>query len=406
MFKKLKQRVLKISPDIRLFLGAIALIGFSQAVFNSVFNNFLNDTFGISSLQRSFLELPRELPGFLVVFVSAFLFFMCSRRLAVLALLLQGFGLILIGSFSPQLSFMLAWLFIFSLGQHIFLPLNFSIGMSLAREGAVGKRLGQFSGVTNFAAILGSFTVFLGFSYLHFNFLSAFLIAAGVAFGAAVLLFFMKPDKPQHLKLRLKLHKEYRLFYWLNILYGTRKQIFLTFAPWVLVTIFKAPTQMLAKLLTICGVVGIVFQPILGRAVDRLGERVVLAVEAVVLVFVCLGYGFSKIIFHGNTAFLMAAACFILDGMLISVSMARATYLKKIAVQPEHVTPTLNMGTTIEHFFSISVALLSGIIWFKLGYQYVFVLGALIAVANFFSVLRIRIPFPLRESQYPKIPLP
>jgi len=90
--------------------------------------------------------------------------------------------------------------------------------------------------------------------------------------------------------------------------------------------------------------------------------------------------------------FLGAASCFILDGMLISVSMARATYLKKIAVDPEHVTPTLNMGTTIDHFFSISVALFSGIIWFKLGYQYVFVLGALIAVANFFSVLRIKIP--------------
>ncbi len=389
---RLRKKVSKIPKDIRLFLGAVALIGFSQAVYNSVFNNFLNDTFGISSLQRSILELPRELPGFLVVFVSAFLFFMCSRRLAVLALLLQGLGLILIGSFSPQLSFMLAWLFIFSLGQHIFLPLNFSIGMGLAREGAVGKRLGQFSGVTNFAAILGSFTVFLGFSYFRFNFTTAFLLAAGVSFCAAGLLFFMKPDKPQHLKVRLKLHKEYRLFYWLNILYGTRKQIFLTFAPWVLVTVFKAPTRILATLLTITGVIGIGFQPILGRAIDRLGEKAVLATEAVVLIFVCLGYGFSKIMFHGQAAFLAASLCFILDGMLISVSMARATYLKKIAVDPEHVTPTLSMATTIDHLFSISVALLSGVIWFKLGYQYVFVFGALIAVANFFSVLKIKIP--------------
>ena len=84
--------------------------------------------------------------------------------------------------------------------------------------------------------------------------------------------------------------------------------------------------------------------------------------------------------------------CFILDGMLISVSMARATYLKKIAVDPEHVTPTLSMATTIDHLFSISVALLGGVIWLKLGYQYVFVFGALIAVANFFSVLKIKIP--------------
>jgi len=38
------------------------------------------------------------------------------------------------------------------------------------------------------------------------------------------------------------------LYYWLAILYGTRKQIFITFAPWVLITIYKQPTQTIATL--------------------------------------------------------------------------------------------------------------------------------------------------------------
>jgi hypothetical protein len=48
------------------------------------------------------------------------------------------------------------------------------------------------------------------------------------------------------------------------------------------------------------------------------------------------------------------------------------------------------MGVTIDHFFSIAIALASGVIWQKLGYQYVFLCGACIAIINFFSAMKIR----------------
>jgi len=41
--------------------------------------------------------------------------------------------------------------------------------------------------------------------------------------------------------------------------------------------------------------------------------------------------------------------------------------------------------------FLAAVAIV-GFVWFKLGYQYVFLIGALIAVLNLFSALQIRIP--------------
>jgi predicted MFS family arabinose efflux permease len=83
-------------------------------------------------------------------------------------------------------------------------------------------------------------------------------------------------------------------------------------------------------------------------------------------------------------------ACFVVDQLLMSVGMARATYLQKIAVKPEDVAQTLTMGVTIDHAFSIAVALLGGFIWVKWGYQYVFLLGAFIAVINTFSAMRIK----------------
>jgi hypothetical protein len=47
------------------------------------------------------------------------------------------------------------------------------------------------------------------------------------------------------------------------------------------------------------------------------------------------------------------------------------------------------MGLTIDHIFSISIALVSGLLRVNLGYEYVFLLGAGIAVINLFSASRI-----------------
>jgi hypothetical protein len=113
--------------------------------------------------------------------------------------------------------------------------------------------------------------------------------------------------------------------------------------------------------------------------------------EAFLLVFVCIGYGFSRWFLPEKPAFLLAAGCYIIDQLLMSVGIARATYLKKIALKPEDVSQTLSMGLSIDHIFSITLALLSGYIWKAFGYQYVFLLGSIIAVANFFSASRIKI---------------
>jgi predicted MFS family arabinose efflux permease len=143
--------------------------------------------------------------------------------------------------------------------------------------------------------------------------------------------------------------------------------------------------------MTVGGVIGIFFNPVLGRAIDRLGERCVLMSEAFLLIFVCIGYGFSRLFLPEKIAFLVAAACFITDYLLMSAGIARATYLKKIAVKPQDVSQTLSMGISIDHIFSITIALLSGYIWKAFGYQYVFLLGAIIAVVNLYSASRIKI---------------
>ena len=116
------------------------------------------------------------------------------------------------------------------------------------------------------------------------------------------------------------------------------------------------------------------------------------ASEAVILIFVCFGYGFAKFIFPADIAFLVVCACFLIDQMIFSVSMARATYMKKIALQPDHIQPALTAAVTIDHVFSITAALVGGVVWNAFGFQYVFLLGMGIAILNFFTALRVRLP--------------
>jgi predicted MFS family arabinose efflux permease len=388
----LQSRLDRIPRELRLFIAASFIMGIGYAVMDSVFNNYLNERFALTGFQRSFLELPREFPGFLVLFVSALLWFLCSRRIGVLSMVMGALSVILIGFLSPTYTFMVGWLFVYSLGQHLFIPAGSAIGIDLAKEGRVGRRLGQLNSVRNLSAVLGALIVFLGFKFLGFTFHSAFIVSALAFTVAAVLMFAMKPEKTQLPKMFFKLRREYSLYYILAVLYGSRKQLFLTFGPWVVVSVFHQPTQTIAILLFIGGCIGIVFQPILGHAIDRLGERTILIWEAILLVFVCLGYGFSKSLFSEFTAFLIVCACFLLDQMLMSVNMARTTYIRKITRHPDHLQAALTSSVSIDHIFSITIALVSGILWSRLGFQYVFLMGAFIAVANFVAALFVRIP--------------
>lgn len=382
----------RIPRELKLFALASLAMGVSYSVFDSTFNNFLNDRFMLKEFERTFLEFPRELPGILAVFVTAAVWFLCSRRLGAVSMFLGAAGAILIGFSSSSYSVMVFWLFIYSLGQHLFMPLASGIGMELSSAGKTGQRLGQLNALRNIATIFGSFLVFIGFRYLNFTFEHSFvLIAVGLG-TAGVLMTLMRPQKTQRAGNYFKLHREYKLYYLLAILFGSRKQLFITFAPWVLVSVLGQPTQLIATLMTIGGVIGILFQPFLGWMIDHWGERLVLAGEAALLIVVCFGYGFAQNLFAERAAFLVICACYLLDQMLMSVNMARATFMKKIALRPEDIQPALTSAVTIDHVFSISIALIGGLIWRTFGYQYVFLMGVGIALINLLVALQIRLP--------------
>jgi hypothetical protein len=102
------------------------------------------------------------------------------------------------------------------------------------------------------------------------------------------------------------------------------------------------------------------------------GERFILSAEAGRPVIICIGYAFAADIFRAGVAVVIIAVCYIIDNSMSAVDMARSTYIRKIAVDPADVTPTLSTGTSLDHVVSMSMPYLGGLLWAFAGYQYVF----------------------------------
>lgn len=382
--------------DFTLFLIAGAFMGISQSIDSSTFNNFFNDVFHVTVTQRTLMELPREFPGIMVVFVLGMLLFLGDIRIAFVANILSALGMLAIGCLSKSFGITMLWVIVYSMGQHLLMPVQNSIGMKLAEEGDVGKILGKINGLNTAAFLVTSIITAIVLRYVKLDYRVAFSIGAIAYMASAVLIFKITPYKSESKIKKLFIKKEYSLFYYLSILNGARKQIFITFGPWVLIKIFNQGVSTFALLGFFTAGIGIFFKPYVGYLIDSMGERFVLTAEALLLILVCTGYAFAKSIpgtgLLTNTALYITCACFVVDQLLTAATMARATYLKKIAVNSEDISPTLSMGISMDHVVSMFIPWLGSLIWNAFGYEYVFIAGACIAIMNFTLAMKIKIP--------------
>jgi hypothetical protein len=401
--RKIKGVLQGLERDFLLFLVSGVFLGISQSVDASTLNNYLKEHFGMLIIQRSALEFPRELPGLLVVLViGALSFFGGDVRISVAANLIAAVGMFSLGILPPQYALVILVIFIYSMGQHIFMPLSGNIGMSFAKPGEMGKILGRLSSVSNIAIVFSSAALWALFRFVHLSYTAAFSIGAVAFVISAVILSFIRPTHTVRVKKRYIYRREYRLYYWLCMIYGARKQIFLTFGPWVLVDVFRQPVATMTMLFFIVAVIGIFVKPWVGHLIDKVGERFVLSGEAFLFFLTCLGYVFAESIFRPSLAVFFIYLCYVADWTIDSVGMARTTYMKKIALKPEEVSPSLSLGTSLDHVVTIFLPILGGLAWYKSGpggYRYVFLGGAVIALINFFSCRRINISEPAIEGE-------
>ena len=371
------------------FMAAAFCLMAVVGMWDPVLSNYFDEVFHISNKTRGYLEFPREFPGFMVVAMTGLLAALPIARVGMIASGLCIAGLLGMAAFGGSFVVMVAMMVLISSGVHLNMPVVATITLASTPEGKRGRRLGQIEALTTCGFLLGAGLVWL-ISHLKPDsgkFPLIFLTSSGFALLAGFCYSRLRLPEVHQKRSRLVLHRKFGLYYWLEFLFGARKQIFLTFGPWVLIRIYGLEVSQIAQLYIVSSLVGVGFKLIAGRAIDHFGERLVLTIDAIMLAVVCLGYGYAKHYFAETTAFYIAAGCFVLDHMLFSLSQARSVYVARISDNPSELSGTLSMGISINHIASMVIPACAGIVWAEFGYERVFLLAMVLAAVILSSVL-------------------
>ena len=185
---------------------------------------------------------------------------------------------------------------------------------------------------------------------------------------------------------------KYRKYYFLEVFYGARKQVFLTFGPYVLILFYGASTTAVSLLFAITAICGFFAAPVVGRIIDRLGYKVVMVTDTLILVVVCFFYGFAHHLFPMNVAYVVCCVNYVLDSIISLASMASNVYVQDISDSQEEVRATIPTGISVNHLITVLIALFGGWIWQTLGIETLFSLSAVLGLLNSAYAASIRLP--------------
>jgi MFS family permease len=380
-------------PEVKIgrYLSVLALWGISYGFYRGVQDNYLAQVVGITNFERGIVEFFREIPGLLVVLILAWMYRFTATRIFKISIALSAAGtagLLLSGTGKLVV---VAFMVLFSFGEHIIMPVRTTLSLSMSKPEKAGASLGIISMIGNmgniagFLAVTGLFILFgrLGFSKID---LIPFKTIFAVSTALMVLAFFislaMKETNAQVNRRRFYFHKKFFKYYMLEVFYGARKQIFITFAPYVLILHYGADTSIISLLLAICAAFGILFSPLMGKLIDHLGYKFVMVTDTLLLIVVCFFYGFAHRLFSPNIAFIVVCVNYVLDSIISLASMASNVYVQDIADSGEEITATLSTGISVNHVISILIALLGGWIWKMTGIEILFSLSAFLGLLN------------------------
>ncbi len=364
---------------IYLFFIALIFTYLGSTLQSGIFNNFAVEKLNIKPSELGIYESIRESPGIVILFIIPLLMFLQEQYIAALSTLIMAAGYFCYG-FVTKWNQLLLIGFIGSLGLHIHLPLSNTIALYLAKENYEGKMLGfvqRMSFIGQFLAM--AFIIVLGkiIPYkLIFIFSSISLLLASIFYFILPKTIGIK-EKP-----KIVLRKKYWLYYVLTFLEGCRKQIFITFAIFVLVKVYKISVQTTAILLLINSIMVILVGPTIGKLVDRYSEKKVLFISYFLVIFVFLGYAFIHNLY-------LLIICYTLDNILYLANISLTYYVNKIADKKE-LRLVLSTGVAMNHIAAVLMPFVGGLIWIKLGYELVFIIGGIVVIISLIFVTLIK----------------
>jgi hypothetical protein len=365
---------LKSNPMYRFLMILGICAGAGLQGWMSLFTNYAKEVVGVNGFQIGLSQAVREIPGFLSIAAIYLLFVLKEHRLSAWSVVLLGIGTAATGIFT-SFGGLLMTTFIMSVGFHFFETTNKSLTVqyfNTTESPVVFARMRGYGALANIVVgfVIWALSFFLPYMFT-FLILGVFISISGIS-----MLFFnpVKHEIPvQHKKLVIK--KKYWLFYVLNFLAGTRRQIFTVFAIFLLVEHYNLGLRIVTGIYVINYALTYLLNPLISNALNKYGERIVLSLESASLIVLFLGYAFIDNVW-------IVIGLFIMDSIFFNFSIGLNTYLQKTA-DPEDLGSSTAVGFTINHISAVIIPVFGGVLW-MLNWRLPFMVGTGFAILSLF----------------------
>lgn len=378
----------------KLFLLSVLITGLSYGLYKGMLDNFLAEVVMMGEMDRGITEFFRELPGIALVFILAAFYMLSAETLykAGAVIMLVGMGMHAI--LPPTKVLATLAICMYSLGEHIQIGMKSTLSLQYAAPGRGGAALGMQNSSSQIGTLAGYLVIVFAFSAaVQSQPYTLFFVIAAVLAGLSVICSMGITGRSQtdKNKARFYFHRKYTKYYMLEMFYGARKQVFLTFGPYVLILFYGASAATVSLLFAVSAVACFFASPLVGQIIDRLGYKVVMVADTLILIIVCFFYGFAHHFFSMEIAFLVCCVNYVLDAVISLASMASNVYVQDLADNADEVKATISTGVSINHVITIFIALFGGWIWQTLGIETLFIASAVLGLCNSAYAATIRV---------------
>ena len=346
-------------PLVLLFLMALAMpIAFNT--WAALLNNFVIDAAQFDGADIGLLHTVREIPGFLAIGVIAIIIFVREQVLGLVSLILLGVATAVTAYF-PTLGGILTLTMLSSIGFHYYETVNQSLQLQWLPKADAPRILGWLMAMGSAATFVVYLVILLLWEPLGLTYNVVYIAGGLVTVCLAIFAMIAYPqfEGPTPQNKRMVLRKRYWLYYALQFMAGARRQIFMVFAGFMMVEKFGYEVHELTSLFLINLMINMAIAPVLGRIVQRFGERRTLMFEYTGLVIVFLAYGGVYYLGWGAA---IAAFLYVVDHIFFGLALALKTYFQKIA-DPADIAPTAAVAFTINHIAAVALPVLLGMLW-------------------------------------------
>lgn len=346
----------------------------------TLFNNFAVDVANLGGNHVGMIQSIREIPGFLALLAVFAIRFIREHRLSAVSILVLGVGLATTGFFPSYAGIAITTL-VSSFGFHYYETTNMSLTLQYFKKHESPWVFGKLTSLAAATSIAIGLLIYLMMSFLSFS--QVYLVVGGMIALAGLWALRRDPSDPQALPQRkqMVLRKRYWLFYFLTFMAGARRQIFIAFSVLLLVQKFNYSVQEVTILFVINNTINYFLSPIVGRSIIRFGERKVLSLEYLSVIFLFSAYALTD-------SKLMVAFIYILDQVFFTFAIAIRTYFQKVG-DPQDIAPSMAVGFTINHLAAVFLPALGGMLW-VIDHRIPFFAGAAMGVVSLLAVQKIR----------------